>query len=90
MAAIQDETLVQNALQMALSRRHPAPGLLHHSDRGSHYTSTGYQYTLAQAGMVVSMSRIGNCYDNAAMESGCEYAQMGMCLSDVLSDTGYG
>ncbi len=69
MAAIQDETLVQNALRMALSRRHPAPGLLHHSDRGSQYTSTGYQYTLAQAGMVVSISRTGNCYDNAAMES---------------------
>ena len=87
MATVQDETLVQNAFQMALAARHPAPGLLHHSDRGSQYTSAGYQCTLAQAGMVVSMSRTGNCYDNAAMESRCEYAQMGMCLSDVLSDT---
>jgi putative transposase len=69
MAAVQDEALVQNALQMALARRHPRPGLLHHSDRGSQYTSIGYQCTLAQAGMVVSMSRTGNCYDNAAMES---------------------
>ncbi len=69
MAAVQDEVLVQNALQMALVRRRPIPGLLHHSDRGSQYTSTGYQCTLAQAGMVVSMSRTGNCYDNAAMES---------------------
>ena len=39
------------------------------SDRGSQYTSTGYQDALAQAGMVVSMSRTGNCYDNAVMES---------------------
>ena len=69
MAAVQDETLVQNALQMALARRHPLPGLLHHSDRGSQYTSRGYQGILAQAGMVVSMSRTANCYDNAAMES---------------------
>lgn len=69
MAPIQDEALVQNALRMALLRRHPQPGLLHHSDRGSQYTSSGYRATLAQAGMVVSMSRTGNCYDNAAMES---------------------
>lgn len=69
MASVQDEVLVQNALQMALQRRHPMPGLLHHSDRGSQYTSSGYQSTLAQAGMVVSMSRTGNCYANAAMES---------------------
>ncbi len=69
LASVQDETLVQNALQMALLRRHPDPGLLHHSDRGSQYTSLGYRDTLAQAGMVVSMSRTGNCYDNAAMES---------------------
>jgi transposase InsO family protein len=53
----------------AMARRHPAPGLLHHSDRGSQYTSTNYQVLLAQAGIQVSMSRKGNCYDNAAMES---------------------
>ena len=69
MAPVQDEALVQTALQMALLRRHPADGVLHHSDRGSQYTSTGYQGTLAQAGMVVSMSRTGNCYDNAVMEA---------------------
>src|SRR5262252_10605479 len=45
------------------------PGLLHHSDRGSQYTSASYQSLLAQAGIQVSMSRKGNCYDNAAMES---------------------
>lgn len=69
MAAVQEEALVENALRMAVLRRCPGPGLLHHSDRGSHYTSSGYQGTLAQAAMVVSMSRAGNCYDNAPMES---------------------
>ncbi len=69
MAAVQNEELVQRALDMARQHRHPRPGLLHHSDRGCQYTSTGYQQTLAQAEMVVSMSRTGNCYDNAVMES---------------------
>ena len=69
LAPLQDEALVSNALHMALLRRHPEPGLLHHSDRGSQYTSSGYREMLMQAGMVVSMSRTGNCYDNAAMES---------------------
>ena len=57
------------ALQMALVRRHPQAGLLHHSDRGSEYTSLGYQALLAELGIEVSMSRTANCYDNAAMES---------------------
>ena len=53
------------ALTMAIQRRHPGPGLIHHSDRGSQYCSHGYQAWLAQHGMRVSMSRKGNCYDNA-------------------------
>jgi putative transposase len=69
LAPVQDEALVEKALQMALLRRHPPRGLLHHSDRGSHYTSRNYRDVLEQKGMVVSMSRTGNCYDNAAMES---------------------
>lgn len=69
MAPHRDSQLVEQALQMALARRHPEPGLLHHSDRGSQYTSTSYQMLLAEAGIQVSMSRKGNCYDNAAMES---------------------
>ena len=69
MAPIQDEELVQCAFRMALLRRHPQAGLLHHSDRGCLYTSTRYRQAVIQAGMVVSMSRTGNCYDNAAMES---------------------
>lgn len=64
-----DERLVLRALHMALARRQPDPGLLHHSDRGSQYTSGAYQALLAQQGIIVSMSRKGNCYDNAVMES---------------------
>lgn len=68
MAAIQDEQLVTNALHMALLHREPTRGLLHHSDRGSQYTSHGYQQLLTARGIQVSMSRRGNCYDNAVME----------------------
>lgn len=64
-----DEELVEHALELALARRRPKPGLLHHSDRGSQYTSRAYQSYLGQAEIVVSMSRKGNCWDNAPMES---------------------
>jgi transposase InsO family protein len=57
------------ALTHALQRRQVAPGLLHHSDRGSQYASADYQALLAQAQMRSSMSRKGDCWDNAAMES---------------------
>lgn len=60
--------LVENALLMAIWRRRPASGLLHHSDRGSQYTSRAYQELLEQHQMVVSMSRKGNCWDNSPME----------------------
>ena len=69
MATIQDATLVMQALQMAVARRRPQAGLLHHSDRGSTYTSESYQVLLEQEGMQASMSRTADCYDNAAMES---------------------
>ena len=61
--------LVIDALQMAITVRQPPPGLLHHSDRGSQYASDEYQALLTRAGMVTSMSRKGNCYDNAPVES---------------------
>ena len=61
--------LVLAALEHALQRRQPAPGLLHHSDRGSQYASAEYQALLAQAQIRSSMSRKGDCWDNAAMES---------------------
>jgi putative transposase len=57
------------ALNMALKQRRPAAGLLHHSDRGVQYASIDYRETLKRAGLEASMSRRGNCYDNAAMES---------------------
>jgi putative transposase len=57
------------ALHMALRRRRPDAGLLHHSDRGCQYASAAYRSTLAEHGCIASMSRRGNCYDNATMES---------------------
>lgn len=57
------------ALRMALQRRQPARGLLHHSDRGCQYTSERYRSELASAGITASMSRVGNCWDNAVAES---------------------
>jgi transposase InsO family protein len=57
------------ALQAALRHRNPPPGLLHHSDRGVQYACQDYAAALTAAGLVGSMSRRGNCYDNAAMES---------------------
>ena len=57
------------ALQMALRRRKPPAGLVHHSDRGVQYASADYRSALAAHGLIASMSRKGNCYDNAAMEA---------------------
>jgi transposase InsO family protein len=54
---------------MALYERQPDPGLLHHSDRGSQYASEQIRRILANNQIEVSMSRSGNCYDNAVMES---------------------
>jgi transposase InsO family protein len=62
-------TLPLAALAMALTQRKPPSGLVHHSDRGVQYASAAYRQRLAQAGVVPSMSRRGNCYDNAMMES---------------------
>jgi putative transposase len=61
--------LVMNALRMAIWRRRPAPGLVFHSDRGSQYCSNDFQNMLKIHGMVSSMSRKGNCWDNAVAES---------------------
>ena len=61
--------LVESALDMALTQRRPPRHLLHHSDRGSQYTSLDYQKRLTASSMIVSMSRVGNCWDNAPMES---------------------
>lgn len=69
LASTQDTTLVVAALQMAIGRRQPSAGLLHHSDRGSQYASAQYQAVLHAHRFMVSMSGTGNCFDNAAMES---------------------
>ena len=62
-------SLVTDALRMAWFRRRPEPGLIFHSDRGSQYCSHAYQQTLVEYGMQSSMSRKGNCWDNAPTES---------------------
>jgi putative transposase len=69
MAASDEETLVEMALRMALLQRWPQAGLLHHTDRGCQYTSHAYQALLTEMGITVSMSRKGNCWDNAVTES---------------------
>ena len=69
MEAQMPATLPLAALQMAVSRRSPPPGLLHHSDQGSQYTSHLFQAALATLQAQVSMSRKGECWDNAVVES---------------------
>jgi transposase InsO family protein len=69
LSAINDRHLVMSALGQALRRRCPGAGLLHHSDQGSPYASDDYRKVLTVNGIACSMSRRGNCLDNAAMES---------------------
>ena len=64
-----DTNLVEKAWRMAVTNRRPPRHILHHSDRGCQYTSLSYLKLLEQAGCRLSMSRTGNCYDNAVMES---------------------
>lgn len=87
--------LVLDAVSMAWFRRRPAPGVLFHSDRGSQYASHAYQARLADYGMTASMSRKGNCWDNAPTESffnslknervhGVSYATREQATADVF------
>ena len=69
LSAVNDHRLTLKALKMAVQRRCPEPGLLHHSDRGCTYTCADYQAYLASGGITCSMSRRANCYDNAVIES---------------------
>ena len=69
MADHMKQELTVKALSMALSQCRPKPGLLHHTDRGCQYAATQYRALLHQHQIQVSMSRSGNCYDNAPMES---------------------
>ncbi len=68
-SAVNDRHLTIKALEMALKRRGPDAGLLHHSDQGCTYASEDYQTILDARGITCSMSRRGNCYDNAVMEA---------------------
>ncbi len=68
-ASMEASESVIPALQMAIGRRCPPPGLIHHSDRGVQYAAEDFRDLLKAHGMVASMSRKGNCYDNAAKES---------------------
>ncbi len=76
--------LVLAALEMAVGRRRPAAGLVHHSDRGSQYASRAYRERLEKHGMEASMSRKGNCWDNAVMER-----FFGSLKSEWLADQRY-
>lgn len=69
MSTNMESRLVVDALEMAIQRRLPEADLLLHSDRGSQYASGHYQRVLAKHDITCSMSRVGNCYDNAPMES---------------------
>jgi putative transposase len=69
MGAHLDARMMLDALQMALNQRRPKPGLVVHSDRGAQYASGDYRELLARHGLIASMSRKGNCYDNAHVES---------------------
>jgi transposase InsO family protein len=90
-----DTLLVLKALDMALLHRHPPVNLLFHSDRGVQYASADYRRALNHAGLVASMSRNGNCYDNATMESfwstlkleliyRCNFATRGQARSQIF------
>jgi transposase InsO family protein len=69
MGSILDAPMTMAALRMALSRRRPPPGLIVHSDRGAQFASGAYRRLLTAHGSLASMSRKGNCYDNAFIES---------------------
>ena len=69
LSAVNDRRLALRALEMAVQRRAPPRGLLHHTDQGSPYASHDYQKALDTLGFTCSMSRRGNCYDNAVAES---------------------
>jgi putative transposase len=69
MSAKPDQHVALQALRMAVAHRRPPAGLIHHTDQGAVYTSVAYQAMLTQHGVLASMSRKGNCYDNAVAES---------------------
>lgn len=84
-----DTALTLKALRMAIDNRHPAPGIIHHSDQGVQYASREYVEELKSHGFEVSMSRKGNPYDNATMESffkTLKYEEGYLCEYKTLGD----
>jgi putative transposase len=81
-----EEHLPLAALQAALHDREPSTGLLHHSDRGTQYAGHAYQQLLATRGIVCSMSRKGNCWDNACVESFFSTLKRELPTDDVFED----
>src|SRR5213596_4281801 len=69
MSQLLDTALTSAALRMAINQRHHSQNLIVHSDRGAQFASAAYRQLLAQHGLIASMSRKGNCYDNAYIES---------------------
>lgn len=69
MSDCQNRALITDALTMAIAHRKPKPGLIHHTDQGTLYATTAYRAILKQQGIIPSMSRKGDCYDNAVAES---------------------
>ena len=100
MSAQIDGALTLSALHLALARRQAGSDLLHHSDRGVQYCASAYRQVLADQGIVVSMSRRANCYDNAPMESAngtlkvervhdAHYATRQQAIDDLTAYFGY-
>lgn len=86
MSAAMPQELTLSALDMALGWREPAAGLVHHSDRGAQYAAGAYQGKLQALGITVSMSRKGDCWDNAPMES-CNGTVKVECVNDEHFET---
>jgi len=84
------EELALKALEMALGTRKPAPGLLHHSDRGSQYTGLAYRHKLEGAAAISSMSRKGNCWGNAVVESSKHHSRPRKRRGGSIRDQGGG
>jgi putative transposase len=80
-----DAELVKAALQMALLQRRSGAGLIHHSDRGSEYASISYQLLLQEQNIQISMSKKGDCYDNAMIESFWRTLKEECCGSVIFS-----
>jgi len=84
-----DTTLTLAALKMAIARRHPSSGAIHHSDQGVQYASSEYVDELERHGFLISMARTGNPYENAVMESffkTLKYEEVNLCEYETFSD----